>query len=131
MKPKTTKNLYWIITIIFSLFMLMDGIAGVMRAEAGQEALKHLGYPMYALTIFGVAKIFGAIAILQTKFNTIKEWAYAGFAFNFIGAAASRAFAGDSFGLIIVPIIALAFMFLAYYLWKKYKSLSDSAITNP
>ncbi|WP_317163476.1 DoxX family protein [Mucilaginibacter arboris] len=67
--------MYWIITIIFSLFMLMDGIGAITRAAAGQEVLKHLGYPMYALTIFGVAKILGVIAILQTKFYTIKEWA--------------------------------------------------------
>lgn len=53
--------------------MLMDGIGGITRQQAGQDILKHLGYPMYALTIFGVAKILGAIAILQTKFKTIKE----------------------------------------------------------
>ena len=121
MQPKTIKTWYWILTIIFALFMLMDGIGGITRQQAGQDVLKHLGYPIYALTIFGVAKILGAIAILQTKFYTVKEWAYAGFAFNFIGAAASRAFAGDGFGLIIAPMIALAFMFFAYYLWKRYE----------
>ncbi len=126
MKPKTIKNIYWTITIIFALFMLMDGIGGITRQQAGKEVLKHLGYPMYALTIFGFAKILGAIAILQTKFYTIKEWAYAGFAFNFIGAAASRAFVGDGFGLIIAPIVALAFMFVAYFLWKKQERLSNS-----
>lgn len=81
---------------------------------------------MYALTIFGFAKILGVIAILQTKFYTIKEWAYAGFTFNFIGAAASRAFAGDGFGLIFAPIVILAFMFVAYFFWKKYEGLSNS-----
>lgn len=126
MEPKTTRTWYWVISIIFALFMLMDGIGGITRQQAGQDVLKHLGYPMYALTIFGVAKILGAIAILQTKFYTIKEWAYAGFAFNFIGAATSRAFAGDSFGLIIAPIVALAFMFVAYFLWKKQERLSNS-----
>lgn len=126
MKPKTIRTWYWVISIIFALFMLMDGIGGITRQQAGQDVLKHLGYPMYALTIFGVAKILGAIAILQTKFYTIKEWAYAGFAFNFIGAAASRAFVGDGFGLIIAPIVALAFMFVAYFLWKKHKRLSNS-----
>lgn len=110
--------------------MLMDGFGGVTRQQAGQDVLKHLGYPMYALTIFGMAKLLGVIAILQTKFYTVKEWAYAGFAFNFIGAAASRVFAGDGFGLIILPIAVLAFMFAGYFFWKKknqiaYKSLSN------
>jgi len=127
MKPKTIRIWYWTITIIFALFMLMDGIGGITRQQAGQEVLKHLGYPMYALTIFGFAKILGVMAILQTKFYTVKEWAYAGFAFNFIGAAASRAFAGDSFGLIVAPIVVLAFMFVAYFLWKKYEHESNVA----
>ena len=57
MKPKTTKTLYWIFTILFAMFMLMDGIGGITRQQAGQDVLKHLGYPMYALTIFGFAKV--------------------------------------------------------------------------
>jgi hypothetical protein len=48
-----------------------------------------------------------------------KEWAYAGFAFNFIGAFASRAFVGDEIGLLIPPVVMLGVLFGAYYLWKK------------
>jgi len=121
MKPKTTKLLYWILTIIFALAMFFDGIGGVTQQEAGQEVMRHLGYPMYVLIIFGVFKLLGVIAIVQTKYQTIKEWAFAGFAFNFLGAFASRAFAGDGFGLIVLPLIMLAVMFLVYALWKKYQ----------
>ncbi len=116
-----TKTIYWVATIIFALLILMDGIGGITRAEAGQEVMTHLGYPMYVLTIFGVAKLLAAIAILQDRFTTIKEWAYAGLAFNFIGAFASRAFAGDSGMLLIFPLIILAIMFLVYYAWKRYE----------
>ncbi|WP_315822965.1 DoxX family protein [Paraflavitalea speifideaquila] len=121
MKPKTTRILYWILTIVFALAMFLDGIGGVTQQEAGQEVMRHLGYPMYALIIFGVAKLLGVIAIVQTKYQTIKEWAFAGFAFNFLGAFASRAFAGDGLGLIVLPLIMLAIMFLLYALWKKYQ----------
>jgi hypothetical protein len=121
MKPKTTRVLYWTLTIIFALAMFLDGIGGVTQQEAGQEVMRHLGYPLYVLIIFGVAKLLGVIAIVQTKFQAIKEWAYAGFAFNFLGAFASRAFAGDSFGETIFPLIMLAIMFLPYFLWKKYQ----------
>ncbi len=118
MKQKST-IFYWIATIVFALFMLLDGIGGVTQQEAGQEVMRHLGYPMYLLIIFGSAKLLGVVAILQTKFSAIKEWAYAGFAFNFIGAFASRAFAGDSIGLVIFPVVMLAIMFVPYFLWKK------------
>ncbi len=121
MKPKTIKTLYWVITIIFCVAMLLDGIAGLNLAEEGKKALHQLGYPFYIMTITGIAKILGAIAILQTKYDTIKEWAYAGFAIDFIGAAASWAFVGGGLIGVLPPLVALAFMFVVYYLWKRYQ----------
>ncbi|WP_029276169.1 DoxX family protein [Pedobacter borealis] len=119
---KKLKTWYWIATIIFALMMIMDGVGGITQQEAGKEVLKHLGYPMYLLIIVGIAKLLGAASILQNKFKTIKEWAYAGFAINFIGAFASRAFVGDGISLLIPPLIALVIMFIPYILWKKLAS---------
>ncbi|MGM9475099.1 DoxX family protein [Pedobacter sp. GSP4] len=118
---KKLSTWYWIATIIFALMMIMDGIGGLTQQEAGKEVLKHLGYPMYLLIIVGIAKLLGAIAILQTRFKAIKEWAFAGFTINFIGAFASRAFVGDGLSLLIPPLVALAIMFIPYILWKKYE----------
>ncbi len=129
MKPKTIKTLYWVSTIFIALLMLLDGIGGVTQQAAGQEVMKHLGYPMYVLIIFGAFKILGAIAIVQTKYQALKEWAYAGFAFNFIGAAASRALAGDGAGEIIFPLIVLAILLIPYFLWKKYESIRNTLTT--
>ncbi|MEO6315821.1 MAG: DoxX family protein [Chitinophagaceae bacterium] len=123
MKIKTTRVVYWVITILFALLMLMDGFGGVTRQQAGVEVMQHLGYPIYALSIFGIAKILGALAIVQNKFKTIKEWAYAGFTFNFIGAMLSRAYSGDQTSWILFPLIPLAVLFLSYYFWKKYCAL--------
>lgn len=72
MQPKTIKILYWTFTILFVSMMFMDGGAGVMWVKDGQDVMIHLGYPLYLLTIVGVAKILGAIAIIQNKFKTIK-----------------------------------------------------------
>lgn len=119
MSPKATKITYYSVLTIFSLFMLMDGTAGAMRVKDGVDAMLHLGYPVYVLSIVGIAKILGTIAILQPKFRTIKEWAYSGFTINFLGAFASRLFIGDSGFLLIFPIIMLAIMFSLYFLWKK------------
>ncbi len=122
MKPKTPKIIYWIVTILFALMMLLDGFAGALRVQGAKEALAQLGYPEYLSTIIGVAKIFGAIALLQNVFRTVKEWAYAGFAFVCIGAFASHAFSGSGIGFIILPIIMLAIVFLSYFLWRKIES---------
>ncbi|WP_316808241.1 DoxX family protein [Pedobacter agri] len=123
---KSIKTWYWVATIIFALLMLMDGFGGITQQEAGKEVFRHLGYPVYLLTICGVAKILGAIAILQNSFKVIKEWAYAGFAINFIGAFASRALVGDEITLLIPPVIALMIMFIPYTLWKKFENVKNS-----
>lgn len=122
MKSKIT-FFYWLATILFALLMLMDGFAGIAHQKDGAEILAHLGYPLYAMTIFGIAKVLGAIAILQNKFKTIKEWAFAGFTINYIGAFASRYLAGDPPSEMIPPIIAIAIMFIPYILWKKTETL--------
>ncbi|AHM62755.1 hypothetical protein D770_22540 [Flammeovirgaceae bacterium 311] len=119
MKPRTIRLLYRSITTIFALFFLMDGAMGIMQIEEGQEIMRHLGYPVYVLTILGIAKASGAIALLQTKYSLLKEWAYAGFTFHFLGACLSRAFVGDSAGLVLSPLMFMGVMFLSFYLWKK------------
>ena len=121
MKPKTLKIAYWVATVLVALWLLADGIAGVMRAQAGMDSLVHLGYPVYLLTISGIAKILGAIAILQTRFRTIKEWAYAGYAFNCLLAFASHLYVGDAVFLTVMPLIFLAIAMIPYFLWRKIR----------
>jgi hypothetical protein len=125
MKPKTLTILYWIFTTVFALLIFLDGIGGITRQQAGIDGLKHLGYPVYFLTIAGVAKLLAVVALLQTKFKVIKEWAFAGVAINFVCAFASRAFVGDSFALVIFPLIMLGFLFIPYTLWKKMDRLKQ------
>jgi hypothetical protein len=120
MKP-TVRTFYWTLTIIFCFAMLMDGIGGITKQEAGQEVMRHLGYPIYAMVIFGIAKILGVIAILQTRYNTIKEWAYAGFIINCIGAFASRAAVGDNGLELIFPLIILSITLTSYFVWKRFE----------
>ena len=119
MQTKTRNTFYWIATIIFALLMIMDGIGGISQQQAGKDVMIKLGYPIYFLLISGTAKILGAIAILQPKYKTIKEWAFAGFTINFICASVSWAISGAGAFEIIFPLIILAIMFIPYMLWKK------------
>ncbi len=126
MKTKTIKILYWTLTIIFALANFGSGIAEFFPNPEGLAVMTLLGYPAYLFIILGVTKILGSIAIIQTKFKTIKEWAYAGFAIDYIGASASFYFVkGDVFA-IIFPMIFLCFMFITYALWKKYEMINQN-----
>lgn len=127
MKANKIKIFYWVSTVIFALLMLMDSIGGITHEATGVAIIKHLGYPEYVLTIFGVAKLLGALAILQPKFRTLREWAYAGFTINFIGAFCSRAAVGDPVGELVAPVVALLIMFVPYYAWKRYEAAKGTA----
>ncbi len=66
------------------------GLSSVMYLSGNPEIIKGfqtLGLPGYFIPFLGIAKLLGAIALIAPiKKETLKEWAYAGFAFTFIGA---------------------------------------------
>ncbi len=119
MKPKTIRIIYWTVTTLFCLANFASGIAELFPNQQAFDVMKLLGYPAYLLTILGVAKILGSLAIIQTKYRTIKEWAYAGFAIDYVGASVSFYFVGGNAFAILFPMIFLAVMFWSYFLWKK------------
>ncbi len=125
MKTKTTKILYWTLTIIFALANFASGIAEFFPNEEGLAVMTLLGYPAYLFIILGIAKILGSIAIIQTKFKAMKEWAYAGFTIDYLGASASFYFVKGDLIAIIFPMIFLGFMFTTYALWKKYEMIKQ------
>jgi hypothetical protein len=78
--------------------------------------MTHLGYPLYFLTLLGVWKLLGVIAILVPKFPLLKEWTYAGFFFAMSGAVVSHVASGDEalecFGpslLIVLTVLSWHF----------------------
>ena len=125
MKPKTIKILYWASTILFCLGMLFSGISELMQNPSAVEVIKQLGYPVYLNIILGIAKVLGVLAILQWKFKTVKEWAYAGFTIDFLGASASLYFAGDGILMALSTIPFFIVMFASYFLWKKKEEIEN------
>ncbi len=82
------------------------------------KPLLQIEFKVYLMKILGFAKILGGAAILYGKFPRLKEWAYAGFAFDYLGAAASHVFANDSVNAI-PPLVFFGIMMGTYYLWYK------------
>ncbi len=119
MSKKGIKITYWITTVLFVAFMLFGAIGSLSGSEGGVAVMEALGYPLYLNIILGIAKILGSVALIQTKWYVIKEWAYAGFAFDIIGAGMSFVLAGMGLAMLIVPLITLAVMFVSYAAWKR------------
>ena len=112
---------YWVTTILGPTSFVIGGTMFLMRHEQPVTNISHLGYPIYMLSILGVFKILGAIVITLPKLPLLKEWAYAGFAIDLIGGAASHAFSGDPFfsgqgAQIASPLIFLALVVVSWAL---------------
>src|SRR5580692_11337743 len=99
---KRNRTIYWISTLWLASGMLATGTLQLFKAKAegalappGVYGITHLGYPVYFLTILGVWKILGVVAVLIPKFPLLKEWAYAGFFFAMSGAIVSHIAVAD------------------------------------
>jgi uncharacterized membrane protein len=108
--------IYWVATGLLALGMLQSGIFAALRTKQWIDLVTALGYPVYFLTILGVWKILGVIAILVPGFKLVKEWAYAGFFFAMTGALASHLACSDySIKGIIGPLFQTAFIIFSWY----------------
>jgi uncharacterized membrane protein YphA (DoxX/SURF4 family) len=116
----STRIIYWAFTLLFVLPLIASGIGFAVAAPPVVEGMKHLGYPFYFIRFLGVAKLLGAVAVLVGRFPRIKEWAYAGFVFNLIGAACSHLCSGDG-PKALGPLIILLFEGISYFYWRKQK----------
>ena len=112
---KRNKIIYWIATIFLSLGMSAGGIQQMLQIGGYNKIVSDLGYPMYLLTILGIWKILGVIAILIPKFPLLKEWAYAGFFFAMSGAFVSHLIVGQAFTEAIPPLTLLIVTVVSWY----------------
>ncbi len=112
---KRTKITYWIATVWLALGMLSTGIVQLIKMKEEVVMMAHLGYPLYFLTLLGIWKILGVIAILIPKFPLLKEWAYAGFFFAMSGAVFSHVAMGDSAMDLFGPVLLLVLTVVSWY----------------
>jgi uncharacterized membrane protein len=120
---KRNKIIYWIATIWLSLGMTATGIQQLLKVEQegavappGVYGIKALGYPVYFLTILGVWKILGVVALLIPKYPLLKEWTYAGFFFLTTGAIFSHIGAGSSVNELFPSLLLLALTVVSWYI---------------
>lgn len=115
---KRNKIIYWITTIWLALGMVSTGAVQLFKAKEGQggvDMVTHLGYPVYLLTILGIWKILGVIALLIPRFPLVKEWAYAGFFFVMTGAIFSHIASGDAVKELFPSLLLLILVILSWY----------------
>ena len=128
---KRNKIIYWISTIWLALGMTATGIQQLFHmkveealAPPGVFGITQLGYPVYLLTILGVWKILGVIALLIPKFPLLKEWAYAGFFFLLTGAIFSHIATGHSISELFPSALLLVLLVVSWYFRPEQRKLA-------
>ena len=106
--------IFWLST---SVIFLLEGLMPTFtsQTEMAKEAIKHFGYPEYFGIMLTVFKVLGALALIIPQIpKRIKEWAYAGFAIDFIAAFVSI-WAVDGLKTdLLFPIVAIIILIASY-----------------
>lgn len=109
---KRDKIIYWTTTSLVSLGFLMSSFMYLTQNAELMKGFQQLGFPAFFVTILGVAKLTGALAIINPWWDKLKEWAYAGFTFTLIGAAWVHIATNTSF---IAPLFFMLLLAISYY----------------
>ena len=120
---KGNKIVYWIATsIILVWFGLMPLL--FFNNEMSKQGFAHFGFPEYFRKMVHIFSAIGAlILVLPWAYPRLKEWAYAGFTINIIGAIVSN-WVVDGFGFqVIFPLLFFIPLAASYFLQIKKSTL--------
>lgn len=121
---KRTKIIYWIFTLWMALGMVSTAIVQLMKNKDELANFTNLGYPAYLMTLIGVWKLLGVIAILIPKRLLLKEWAYAGFFFVMSGAVISHLIVGDTAGRTFPAVLLFVLVIISWYFRPSNRKIS-------
>lgn len=117
---KKNKLVYWISTGLLSALVLMSAGMYIFDYENVTKTFLGLGFPAFVVYPLAIAKILGVLAIWTNISKTLKEWAYAGYFFNFTLAFFAHIMVSD--GDFPGALMALVLLALSYFSWKKIAS---------
>lgn len=120
---KAINIFYWIFTGLLCALMLFSAVMSFKSSPEGDAMIKHIGFTPQIMQLLAVFKILGVIALLVPGMARLKEWAYAGFTFDLIGAAYSFAVVGDPFKDWAFIVFALVLVAGSYLCWRKRTSV--------
>lgn len=129
---KKNKIIFWTATIILILWEGVMPLGTVLfTPEYVTAGTEPLGYPDYFAYALIFCKVLGVIAIsIPSLPAKLKEWAYAGLAFNLIFAFVSHACVDKNIGYMLMPLVFLGILAVSYiYKNKIYNNKAYSINT--
>jgi len=124
---KKYKIYFWLST---GFIFLMEGVMPALtsQTELAKEGINHLGYPQYFGNALVIFKVLGVLTLVIPNLpKRIKEWAYAGFIFDFLFASISHGVVDGINFQTFLPLIVLAILMVSYV---NYNRLYTQSINN-
>ena len=125
----TRNAAYWSATALTSFLFVSGGISCLAGMPWNIQGFTELGYPVYFVTLLGFWKLLGGLAIVVPRFPLLKEWAYAGIAFDLICASASHLAVGHSPSKVVAPMMILAIVAVSWGLRSEERSVRPILLT--
>jgi len=126
---KRDKIIYWVATLWLALGMTSTGIVQLLKTEPEVAKMTQLGYPAYLLTLLGICKLLGVVTVLVPGFPKLKEWAYAGFLFNMVGAVYSHLANGSESKELFGPTLLIVLTAVSWYFRPADRKIAPTAGT--
>lgn len=120
MENKKFKIAYWSLLVLLTAGILASAIPSVLKLPyAVDHFCNVLHLPEYLLVFTGIIKILGLVALYIPGYPKLKEWVFAGFTFDLIGAWYCNFTASGSFAAAVPIIIYIAVLATLYYIYNK------------
>jgi hypothetical protein len=116
---KRDKIIYWAATGMLAAGMGMSAFMYLSKNAQLIESFQQLGYPLYFVSLLGLAKLSGAAILLAPVHEKLKEWAYAGFVFTFGGAIWTHVATGTPW---LSPAVFLVVLIVSYVFHLRVKA---------
>ncbi len=121
--PRSKGNVigFWLVTALFCLQMGFTAYAQLSLPQVA-AAFTHLGFPDYFRVALSWAKLLGLVVLVAPLPARLKEWAYAGFAFDLGSAVFAHLAVGDgvqAWGWAAGTGVLWAF---SYFFWRRLEA---------
>ena len=130
---KRNKTIYWVATLWLAAGMVATGVQQLMHlpleqvpSPPGAYGMAKLGYPVYLLSILGVAKLLGIVVLLIPRHPLLKEWAYAGFTILLTGAIWSHLAVGNAAADLFPASFLLVMLALSWWFRPAERKIAAS-----
>ncbi len=129
---------FWIFTALFCLEMSFTAYYELLRLPEAAQAFTRLGFSAAAFRVeLSWAKVAGVAALLMPMIPArgtvyvVKEWAYAGFAFNLASALIAHLSIRDRPAAIIPSAATSVLWGLSYFYWRRLQERTSEPTPEP